>query len=250
MTEQQATQKKGLSPLAWIGIGCGAIILVAFLVMSVAIWFGARKVKDFAGGFEDDPARAAAEMIVKMNPELELIESDSEDGTITIRVKESGEVATFDYSEIQDGKLRLESSEGKISFDATAAEEGAVFTVETDEGTTRYGTLGESGRLPDWLPEYPGSEDVQMAFSEEKSDSLGGTFSYQTADSAETVFAFYRDRLESAGLKVQETTTTQDGEIQAGSLTANDDAGQRQATVTIAPDGETTRVGVFFSDTP
>lgn len=248
MTEEQATKKKGLGPLAWVAIGCGAIILIAFLVMSVGIWFGARKLKDVAKEFEDDPAKTAAEVIVKMNPELEMVESDDSEGTITIRVKETGEIATFDYSDIKDGKLSLESSEGKIAFDATAEDEGAVFTVETDEGTTRFGTLGDPGELPGWLPDYPEAEEMQTAYSSEQEGSKGGTYSFQTTDSPDEVLAFYREQLEAAGLSVQETTTTRDGNIQGGSITATDENANRHTTVTITPDGEKTRVGVFYTD--
>lgn len=248
MTEEQATKKKGLGPLAWIGIGCGAMILIAFMVMSVGIWFGARKVKDIAKDFEDDPAKTAAEMIVKMNPELEIVESDDSEGTITIRVKETGEITTFDYSEIEQGKLSLESSEGRIAFDATSEDEGAIFTLETDEGTTKVATLGGPGQLPAWLPEYPNAENLLTAYSEEKEGSLGGTFSFQTSDSVEEVFTYYRERLESAGLTVRETTTTLDGVVKGGAITGSDDNSKRQTTVTITPEGESTRVGVFYSD--
>lgn len=247
MPEEQTTPKKGLSPLAWIGIGCGAIILIAFLVMSVGIWFGARKVKDMAKGFEDDPARTAAEMIVKLNPELEMIETDASEGTITIRVKETGEIATFDYSEIKEGKLSLESSEGKIAFDATAEDEGAVFTVETDEGTMKVGSLTGPEDLPVWLPEYPNAESFVTAHSEVKEGSSSGTFSFRTPDAPEEVLTYYQERLESAGLVVKETTTNQDGDVLGGYLTASGEP-NRQTTVTITPEGEATRVGVVYSD--
>ena len=248
MTEPQTTQKKGLGPLAWIAIGCGGLILIAFLVMSVAIWFGARKAKDWAQDFEEDPAKAAAEMLVKVNPELEMVESDENEGTITIRVKETGEVATFDYSEIQEGKLSLESSEGRIAFDATSEDEGAIFTLETDEGTTQFGTLGEPGELPDWLPTYPNAENAQTGFSEDKAGSRSGSFQFETTDSPEEVFRRYREGFEAAGLSVQETTTTQDGTIQGGSLSAKEESGVRQSSVTIVSAGEKTRVSIFFAE--
>lgn len=248
MTEEQATKKKGLGPWAWIAIGCGAIILIAFMVMSMALWFGGRMVKDMAQDFEDDPAKTAAEMIVKMNPELEMVDSDDGEGTITIRVKETGEVATFDYSEIKEGKLSLESSEGRIAFDATSEDEGAVITVETEEGTTKMGSLSGPDQLPAWLPEYPNAENFVTAHSEVKEGSSSGTFSFQTPDTPEEVLTYYQDKFESAGLTVKETTTNQDDSVLGGFLTATDDESNRQTTVTITPEGDSTRVGVFYSD--
>ena len=244
MTDEQATKKKGLSPLAWIGIGCGVLILIAFLVMSAGLWFGGKMVKSVVEDFEEDPARSAAELIVKMNPELELVETDQEEGTITVRVKESGEIATFDYSEIQEGKLSFESSEGKMTFDAQGAEEGGVFTMETEEGSA---TLG-AGEIADWVPEYPNAEDNQTLFSQDMGETSGGAFSFGTTDSATEVLAYFTQALEGHGFAVQENTSTQDGEIVGANLIAGDEATKRHAQITVTPEDDTTRVVVSYGD--
>ena len=145
MTEEQATKKKGLGPLAWVGIGCGVLILIAFVVMSAGLWFGGKMVKNVVEDLEENPAKTIAQGIVMANPDLELVETDEEEGTITIRDKESGEVATFDYSQIKEGKLSFESPEGKMTFDAEGADEGGVFTMETDEGTAKWGAGEKAG---------------------------------------------------------------------------------------------------------
>ena len=98
------TEKKGLSPWAWVAIGCGGLLLVAMIVMMVGGMFVAKKVGDFAEDFEENPA-AAAEMLIKMNPDLELVDSDRDAGTMTIRNKEDGEVITVNYEDIEKGKL-------------------------------------------------------------------------------------------------------------------------------------------------
>lgn len=79
--------KKGLSPLVWIGIGCGGLLLVGAVVLSVGGYFAVKTASDFVG---DNPAAAAAEAIVRINPELELVESDREGGTITVRESSTG----------------------------------------------------------------------------------------------------------------------------------------------------------------
>ena len=52
--------------------------------MSIGGWFAAKKIKEVAGDFEANPGRTAAEFIVKMNPDLEIVESDDDAGTITV----------------------------------------------------------------------------------------------------------------------------------------------------------------------
>lgn len=243
MTEEQTTQKKGLGPLAWIAIGCGVLILLAFVLMSAGLWFGGKMVKKGVEEFEEDPARKVAELFVAMNPELEMVETDEDQGTITVRIKESGEVATFDYSEIQEGKLSFESSEGTMTFDASGSQEGAFFTVESDEGTATWGT----DDIAQWLPDYPRTESLQVAYSNKTEDSHSGAFGFSTTDSVEQVVDFYREALEAEGFAVQENTSLQDGVIERAFLNAQDDATKRTAQVTIVPEGEGTQVGVTFN---
>jgi len=244
MTEEQQTEKKGLSALAWVAIGCGVLIMIAFIVMSAGLWFGGKMLKNVAEDFEDDPARSAAELIVKMNPELDLVETDEDEGTITVRVKESGEVATFDYSQIKEGKLSFESSEGKMTFDAEGADEGGVFTMETEEGTAQLG----AGEVADWFPEYPGADEVQTLFSQDMGGTSGGAFSFSTSDSTAEVLAYFSRELEADGFTVQENTSTQDGEIMSANLTARKEDSKQHAQISVTPDEDITRVVISYGE--
>lgn len=243
MTEGQVTEKKGLGTLAWIGIGCGLLIVIAFVVMSAGLWFGGKMVKNVVEELEENPAKTIAKGIVMANPDLEMVETDDNEGTITVRVKETGEVATFDYSQIKEGKLSFESSGSKMTFDAEGADEGGVFTMETDEGTARVG----AGDKADWFPDYPDAEDVQTAFTQEMGETSSGAFGFSTDDSAAEVMAYYSRELEADGFSVQENTSTQEGEIQSATLIASDENTKRNAQVTITPEGDVTRVLVSYS---
>lgn len=243
MTDEQTTKKKGLSPLAWIGIGCGVLILIAFFVMSAGLWFGGRMVKNVAEDFQEDPARSAAELIVKMNPNLELVETDKDEGTITVREKDTGEVATFDYSQIQEGKLSFESAEGKMTFNAQgAAEEGGIITMETDEGTATWG----AGEAADWVPEYPNAEELQVLFSQDMSEGSGGAVSFSTKDSPKDVLAFFTNELQSDGFTVRENTSMESGEMVTAILAATDESTQRQAQITVTPEAGVVRVVISY----
>ena len=242
MSEEQATKKKGLGPLAWVAIGCGALIVIAFVIMSAGLWFGGKMVKNVVEDLEENPGKTIAKGIVMANPELELVETDDDEGTITVRVKETGEIATFDYSEIQEGKLSFESSEGTMTFDASGDEEGAIFTMETEEGTAKLG----AGELADWLPMYPGAGEVEVAFTQQMGETATGAFGFETDDSPQEVLAFYTAALEDDGFAVTENTSSREGEIQSATLVARDDSSKRHMQVTLLPEGDTTRVSVSY----
>ena len=102
----QTSAKTGLPVWAWIGIGCGAIVVFVMIAMTVGGFLLANKAKDMVADFEDDPAMATAKMIVKLNPELEEVSSDPEAGTMTVRNTKSGEEITVNFDDIEKGILK------------------------------------------------------------------------------------------------------------------------------------------------
>ena len=96
--------KKGLSPLAWVGIGCGGVVvlgLVALVVLGVSVFnwgrdaleeaTGEQSLSDIIDNLEDDPAKTLAEAAIRLNPEFEQVNTDDDAGTITFRNTETGE---------------------------------------------------------------------------------------------------------------------------------------------------------------
>ena len=167
--------------------------------MSAGLWFGGKMVKNVVEDLEDNPAKTIAKGIVMANPELEMVETDDDEGTITVRVKETGETATFDYSQIKEGKLSFESSEGSMTFDASGDEEGAIIRVETDDASSTWG----AGDMAEWFPDYPTAEDLQIAYSQKTGKSMSGAFGFATQDSIDDVMAYYISELEADGFSVQ-----------------------------------------------
>ena len=152
-------KKKGLPPLAWVGIGCGALLVIALIVFVAGSMFVAKKVRDVAGDFESNPAMAAAELAVRLDPNLELVESDQEAGTLTVRNKQTGEEMTFNLEQIEQGRLSVLTGEGEEkSFSVSQGEGGIEFTTEEGGSTSRIQIGAGSDEVPDWVPVYPGSE--------------------------------------------------------------------------------------------
>ncbi len=186
-----------------------------------------------------------------MNPELEMVDSDEDAGTMTIRLKETGEVATFDYSDIEEGRLSFESAEGKMSFDVSGDDEsGSVVTMETDEGEARFGMGKEARGLPAWIPIYPGAPAPEATYTASMEGTESGAFGFETPASPAEIFEYYRTQLDSAGFKVDEYSASEGGTVTGGMLTATSGAPERTVNVMIGREGQTSQVSVQYSFKP
>lgn len=244
-----APKKKGLSPLAWVGIGCGGLLLLAVIAFAIAGAVGLSWLTGKAKEFEDNPAMASAKMMVRMNPELELVEADDEAGTLTIRNKETGEVMTVGLDEIEEGRIRFESEDGEeITLGMEEGEEGeGAFTVTDEEGNTRM-RIGAGGEedIPEWVPRYEGAEPQGTYFSQTDGEVSGG-FSFETGDSVDDVLAYFAEAFAEAGLEETGRSSSQVGEGRYGTI--NGEGGGRTVGVMATSEGETTQVVVSYSET-
>lgn len=241
--EPQSAPRKGLSPLAWIAIGCGAIVVCGILVISLGGFFVAKKVSQFSDDFEQNPARSAAELAVKLNPDLELVESDSEAGTITVRRKDTGEQMTFDYQQIKEGKLAITSPGGEtVRFDLEAnGEEGGALVVEGPEG--QVARFGSGGTLPDWIPQPPGAQEVQPAILGTQQGQTSGTAMASSSATIDELVAFYQGEMTGLGLDVETSDVTT---AQGRTVVVVGNAADRSLTATLADAGGSRSVNLMF----
>ena len=245
---EQAPAKKGLPVWAWIGIGCGGLLILVLVVVMAAGFFVANKAKDMAADFEDNPAMATARMIVKLNPEIEEVESDAEAGTITVRNKKTGEVVTVNFDDIEEGKLVFSTDKGDVTVDASELEESGSMTVTGKDGSVVFATGKPSANdLPSWVPMYPGTEPASR-HSMRTETTLSGGFEVSTADAVADVLEFYRSELDAAGYTVSVNTYTQD-DTEGGMVNGSNEAEQRSVVVIISREaGENTTAVVSFNE--
>lgn len=239
-----APKKKGLPPLAWVGIGCGVIALIGLvLVLAGGLWVGS-KVKEAA----DNPEMATAKTIVRLNPELELVESDDDEGTLTVRNTRTGEVLTVDVSEVREGRFSFRDEEGQeTSIGMEEDEEGqGAFTVRDREGneTLRIGAGGEED-VPAWVPRYPGVR-VEGTMSSRRAGKTEGAFTFETTDSVDDVVAWYVEELEDLGLSESGRSDHQAGGGRLVNLTYQGEGRTLNAMVT--SDGGETNTVVSYSE--
>ena len=165
--------KKGVPAIAWVGIGCGGLFILA--IIAGAIIFS--KLKGKFDEFAENPEKAAAEMVVSMNPDLEKISQDEESGEMTIRTKDGKEL-TLSYQDIAEGRITMTDSEGNM---------------------TRIGSADLS-QVPEWVPKAPGLTDAVSTFHSEADGKLNGQFSGKTSENAEDLKSFYEEAASDLGI--------------------------------------------------
>jgi hypothetical protein len=237
--------KKGLGPLAWIGIGCGTIFVLGMIALAAGGWWAKRQVDKYA----DNPALAAAELLVRANPEVEVVEVDREAGTLKIRNKKTGEEITMNAEDAKEGKFTFETKEGKATFETSGTEDGGTVKVTGDDGqvATFQAGGGAPQNLPSWLPIYPGGM-AQGSFDSTSEQERTAAFAVSTQDPADKVLAFYEEKLKAAGLKVEKSTFESGGKS-GGVLNGTSENPQRQVGISVAAgDDGKTQASISFSE--
>ena len=147
----EAAPKKGMSTFVKVLLGCGVLLLLGIgscvVVSGYFLKKGVGKLSDFAKEMETNPDAAivrAAELTLRLNPEVEVLSSDPAAGTITVREKKSGKKVTFNLEDIKEGKFSIDADGQKTSVDLDASEEnGGQMKVVTDQGTAVFGAGAE-----------------------------------------------------------------------------------------------------------
>ncbi|CAN5810352.1 hypothetical protein BH11VER1_BH11VER1_03750 [soil metagenome] len=233
--------KKGLSGLAIAGIGCGGLTLLVLLVMVLLGMKACSKLKEVAGDFKANPEKAAAMMVLKFNPELDIINTDDAKGEITVRNKKSGEVVTLSFKDISEGKFSMKNAKGEtVSIDGSdAAGKGGIVMKGPEGEVVIGGTDAKAIAPPAWVPMYPNLKSQPGGMRSEKNGAIAGAFAAETTDAATAVKEFYEAKLKEAGFETNITTTgTGGGEFIIIHGTKDDDKSQVSAVIS-SKDGKT-----------
>jgi len=233
--------KGGSSVLPKILLGCLGLVVLIGLLISVAVWWGARKI-----GLTDarrNPAAFAAKLVVAGNKDLEIVDQDDSRQTVTIRDRKTGEVVTMNAGDLQKGKLEFSNAKGeKVTFDAGDKDKGGL-TVTSKEGTTKIGAGAAGEPLPSWVPAYPGAKPTGV-MSTKTAGGLDGLVTFSTADPGEKVLDFYQSDLKAKGFNVERNEVKSDN-ASMGSLTAKL-ADKQELDVTAVPADKQTQVSLHY----
>jgi len=157
----QQGKNKGLPPLAWFGIGCGGLIVVAAILAGIfVVKVGTSTIKKMA----EHPAKEAAEAVVAAYPDIEKISEDSKSGSITLRSKSGGGQIVTTYDEVVHGRVTLNST--------------PVFQ-------------GDLIKVPAWVPRYPGASGEVSTFHQELPERVHGIIAADTTDTPEAMKTYF-----------------------------------------------------------
>ncbi len=248
-----APKKKGLPVLAWIGIGCGAILVIGLVAFSLLVGWGVHKAKNFAEKTEKDPSYAAmkvAEVAIRANPDYELVSEDEDAHTFTVRETKTGKETTIDLADIQNGHLNIKSGDEEMSVGMEGDENGGgALTMRDKDGKTRFrvGTGGDED-IPGWVPRYQGAKPSGTYVSN-TDDQVAGGFTFTTDDSLDDVVSYYDKAFGDAGMKVTGRNTFSNATGRGTSVSATQESTGRSVQLMIfATQDEGTQGTVTFTE--
>jgi hypothetical protein len=234
-----------MSPMAKVAIGCGIFAVICALVVGAAVSFGVHWFKKKVG---DNPTLAVAEAVVRANPELEVVDSDSKAGTLTIKNTKTGEIVTMNAKDVENGKITFTTKDGTTTFDGSKNGEGGTVKVTNEKGEQATFTAGQGApqNLPSWVPTYSGGE-VQGVMDASTTEGRSATFTVTTTDSVDEVANFYESQLKGSGFKVEKTSFEANGQKTINlAATGNDE--KRSATVIVSTSDGKTQALVNFNE--
>jgi len=214
------------SPVVWILVGVlGLFVLGGVAVVGTLRYFVHRAGID-PELMQRNPGLAVSKMIAAANPDVEVLSTDEPGGRITVRDKRTGKVVTMNFDDAKNGKFS--------------------FTAVDDNGKAASVEIGATGgKLPSWVPAYPGAEakgTFAVKGADDNGQGEGGTFTFTTPDSATKVKAFYEDRCKEAGMKVNMNMSSE----QSAVIIATDESERHTLNVNIAGGSAETTVTVVY----
>jgi hypothetical protein len=236
--------RKGMSPLAWIGIGCVVILILCGIAFGIMGYFAKRALDRVS----KNPTMAAAELMVRANPDLELVKADEDHNTITVKDKKTGETTTISADDAKNGKWSIKTDKGTATFDASSGQ-GINIQATDDKGqksTTTFGGAGAPQNLPSWLPTYPGAT-VQGTYDTTNAEGRTAAFTVSTKDDSTKVIDYYESQLKGAGLPAEKSSYTTNGTT-GGTVTGKSADGKREASVIVSSSNGTTQAVITFSE--
>jgi len=225
------TVTRKTNPIVWVLVVVAGLIVLSGLGVLGISYFAYYKAKQ--AGFDPDlmsrnPGLAASKILAAVNPDVDIVKTDEAAGMITVRDKKTGQTATITFDEVKKA--------GRIRF-TTEGEHREKATME----------VGGEGKLPSWVPNYPGSTaNPQFTIKGDASDASGeaGSVTFSTSDLPSKVMSFYEQRIKELGMKVNLTTSGGEG----GMVVAADESNHRGLTIIVAAGGsEGTGVNLTYT---
>ncbi len=216
-------QKTGIPALGWLGIGCGTMVLIAVLVISLLIGWCKRTVGDLTE-FQRNPEKAAAEMMVRMHPDVEKISDNEANGEMTLRTKDGKEM-TLSYKEISEGRFMMADGEAQTM------------------------TLGKTdlADVPAWVPRVPGLKAVTSSMRNEMGGKASGLYSATTTEAIDSLDSFFKAEAEKLSFTSSSNASFKSNGVENRSSSYSGGGRKLDIVITVNP-GEDTQVNVGYEE--
>ena len=214
-----APVKGHISPIVWILLGVGGLFVLGTVGLAVTGLFVARSVVN-------NPGLVMAKIITAANPDAEVLSTDPSSQTMRIRDKKTGEEVTLSFDDLKKGKLKF-SATGK---------NGEVANMEIGGG---------EGKLPSWVPAYPGAKaQSNITANGDSADGRGegGMVMFTTPDPPSKVTAFYEAKFKEMGMTVEMAHVSDAGSM----VTGADKAEKRTLSVMVGGGSGDTTITVTY----
>ena len=252
--------KGGLSPLAWFFVILGGFFTIGFMGLLGVGFFFAKKASSVLADFRENPVEAFAELAEVVDEEIEVVATDEAEGTVTLRVRDTGDLVSVDLSDLP-AMIGQKVEEG-IRFNGEADESGGVLTINTSDGETRielrgdgdggflkistpdedmhFGAGGDAGALPRWVPVYPDARLEKRLFSAVTDDGRVGGALLRIDDDPERVLRWYQERMPEGGFTASVSRIQlDDGEVQGKMEWSSREGGEdREVSVVVGSDDD------------
>ena len=128
------SNRRSMSRIAKIAMVLGVVFLVGAAAVAALAWMAVRTVADEFDQLRENPATVVAERLIDAAPELELLSSDVDAGTVTYRTRSSQDVRTVEAEEFLEGRLRIHTEDGDLTVDLNADERSGRLVIRTGDG--------------------------------------------------------------------------------------------------------------------
>jgi hypothetical protein len=210
-----APVKGKISPIVWILLVVAGIFVLCIVGLIGAGLYVAR-----------NPGMVMAKLITAANPDAEVLSTDTGSQTVRIRDRRTGKEVTLSFDDVKKGRFK---------FSATG-ENGEVANLEIGGG---------EGKLPSWVPTYPGARaQGNLTAKGESAEGIGegGVVTFTTPDPASKVTAFYEEKCKEMGMTVDLSQLSGTG----GMIIAADEGKQRTLHMMVGTGSGDTTITVTY----
>jgi hypothetical protein len=228
-------------------VGCLGLFVIGGIMLAAGAFFVAKKAKSFVEEVAENPIKKSVELVVRLNPDLDLVSSDDQAQTMTLRNNKTGEVATFDWSDIQNGNFKFGANGEEYSVDGSGIADGRV-TMKDQSGKEVMSFGAGAGELPSWFPQYPDASEVNVLVNANQNGQESKIWTFKSAAPVAEVMSFYEERLK-ADDWIVESSQGDAGGTANGSLEAKKSPGRTISIVVSKSPGEPAQAMVSYTGT-